>query len=162
MPTKSTNQAFRCSIAPEHSCAVLRIGWRQFPTNVVDTSRDGFTIRCSPPIAARLEGKRARLTFRSETWEIEPYRSYSESDDSKQIGCRRIRDLTRVKEPKTSLLSLWGPRISASNDPGLLMFLLVVFIIACVSMPGLGDKLGTAPRIRSGIGEVTQIFRSDR
>ncbi len=161
--TQKRRAAFRCAVAPDHSNAVLILGRRKFAINVLATSRDGYTLRCSEKIASKFAvNSKARLVFRGETWEISRKSLYNESKDVVHLGCKRVRDLTKTKEPKTSIFASLVPRNSLSNDPALLMYLLVAFMVACVSLPGLGNQLGTAPKIQKGIKaiakEVGELF----
>ncbi len=153
--SQSRKGAFRCSIAPEHSSAELRIGRRKYAVNVLDTSRDGFTLRCSNKVANAWGERNVRLNFRGDTWEIRRMSSYNESSEAVHVGCKRLRELTKIEEPTSGLWSLFTPKLnSTTNDPTFLMFLIVAFLFACVSLPGLGDKLGTAPKIRSGVEAI--------
>lgn len=147
--------AFRCAIAPEHSAAQLRIGRRKFQVNVLDTSRDSFTIRCSTRIASKIQrGSVVRLEFRGEKWTIERESLYNESAEFAHVGCRRVQDITPIRAPRSSLFPSLLPRFSTTNDPALMMYLLIAFMVACVSLPGLGDSIGTAPRIRDGLKAI--------
>lgn len=151
--------AFRCAVAPEYSKGTLAVGYTKFAINVLDTSRDGYTLRCPARVASKLKpGKLARLVFRGETWEVERNSLYNESTDFIHLGCTRVRELTRIKQPKSSMFAALAPRITLSSDPGLLMFLLIAFMVAVVSLPGLGNKLGTAPKIQKGISEIAKGF----
>lgn len=160
---KKRRKAFRCAIAPEHSQAVLRVGSRKHAINVLDTSRDGFTLRCPARLAKHFKaGGDAKLIFRGEVWAVRRISLYNESSDFVHIGCERIQDVTRVKAPKSSFLAAMTPRFATSSDPTFLMFLVVALIIAVVSLPGIGDRLGTAKKINRGIksvaNEVDDIF----
>ncbi len=44
-------------------------------------------------------------------------------------------------------------------DPAFLMFMMIVFLIMCVTLPGIGDKLGTAPKVRSGVHCVLDVIK---
>lgn len=157
--TQKRRSAFRCAVAPEYSKGILSVGISKYAINVLDTSRDGYTIRCPARVGSKLKpGKTARLAFRGETWEVDRNSLYNESKDYIHLGCTRVRELTRIKPPKTSMFAALAPRISLSSDPGFLMFLLIAFMVAVVSLPGLGNKLGTAPRIQKGISEIAKGF----
>ncbi|GAB5405089.1 MAG: hypothetical protein Aurels2KO_33200 [Aureliella sp.] len=158
--TLKRRSAFRCAVAPEYSKGVLIVGRRKFAINVLDTSRDGYTLRCTAKIAEKFSaGSKARLVFRGETWEIARKSLYNESNDVVHLGCTRIRDLTRTKEPRASIFAALVPQNALSSDPALLMFLLIAFMVACVSLPGLGNQLGTAPRIQKGINTIVKEVR---
>ena len=87
--------------------------------------------------------------------------SFSKVGDSCHVYFDRIRERTKIKVPRASfdyLLPKYDPRA----DPELLLFLTLALIVSVVSLPGIGDQLGTAPKVRKGVNavwkEVTRFF----
>ena len=151
--------AFRCAIAPENSAAKLKVGGKQYDVSVLDTSRSGFTISLPSKQANRLDGKKAlELRFRDEQWEVAKQSAYNESPAVTHVGLHRVRDLTKIEEP-----SSWGftllPKFASNTDPFFLLYLMVAFLVACICLPGVGDSLGTAPKVRKGIHSVLDSVR---
>ena len=152
--------AYRCSVAPENSAAKLKIGHKFYDINVVDTSRNGFTVRVSNRTFGKLrEGSKYVLRHAGETWLVSKQSHYNETDKSTQVGFARLQDLTPVEKPKTSLLQVFSSKAHGSSDPAFLLYLMLAFLFACVALPGMGDNLGTAPRIRDGIREIMTIIQ---
>ncbi|MCA9130135.1 MAG: hypothetical protein KDB22_23770 [Planctomycetales bacterium] len=153
-------KAFRCSIAPEFSTARLRIRNRYYDVKVLDTSRDGFTIRLPCKAAGRLRSNSlVELWFRKEHWQLRVRSQYRSNDDFTNIGFERVRELTKVKIP-----SSWGysliPRFSTNTDPALVMYFMLAIIFVSLALPGVGENLGTAKYIRSGVHSLVQTIKS--
>jgi hypothetical protein len=36
---------------------------------------------------------------------------------------------------------------------------MVAFIFSCIALPGLGDQIGTAPKVKKGIHSVLDAFK---
>jgi hypothetical protein len=81
----------------------------------------------------------------------------TEQEQNGIVVLERIAELTPVKMPSpwTTLFSL---QISRNTDPKFLLALMVAFIVVCLALPGIGDKLGTAPRIKNGVGTFLRAF----
>jgi hypothetical protein len=148
--------AFRCRIPPENSAAKLKFGRRLVNVCVLDTSRSGFSVRLPNKIARKLNNrKRAVLYFAGEKWEVTAKSSYTGTDDFTVVGLSRIRELTKIDQPAS-----WGftflPKTNLQNDPAFLMYLMLAFVVAVICLPGVGDNLGTAPKVRKGLNNVVQ------
>ncbi len=140
-------KAYRCVVAPENSAALLTVGSRSLKVNVLDTSRDGFTIRIANHDLDRVtKAQKLVLRFAEERWEVNRCGAYIEGGKCTQLSLVRVRETTRVKQPGG-----WSwvlvPQFSGQKDPTLLLGLLVAFLIACVCLPGIGDQIGTAPKV---------------
>jgi hypothetical protein len=146
--------AFRCTVLPEQSAASLRVGMSRRRVRVTDTSRDAFTLDVDYATFRRLkEGCRATLEFQGETWEVECTATFQLIDEQYHVSMARIRDRTRVRGPKTTFWSLL-PTTNAASSPALPLALLLSFFFACVALPGMGDSLGTAPKIRKVVQDI--------
>lgn len=147
---------YRCCIAAENSAGKLKIGGRLFDVCVVDTSRTEFGIRVPNAVAKRLKGKRRpQLLYAGETWEVEPTTRFSEDSQYTQLGLARIRDLTKIPMPRSWPFSAFH-NPATQSDPTFLAFLIVAFLVAVLCLPGIGDSLGTAPRVRDAIESVVE------
>ncbi len=143
--------AYRCTVVPECSEGQLKAGWYSFPVRVIDTSREAFTLEVKPQAFRRLkEGARATLDFNDEMWEVECTAVFQLANGQYSVSMARVKDLTKIRGPRASLSSML-PVPNPTADPVLPLALLVAFLFACVALPGMGDRLGTAPKIRSAI-----------
>lgn len=148
--------AYRCTVVPEQSAANLRLGWKNYSTRVIDTSRDAFTLEVDARVFQKVkEGTRGVLEYHGEVWDVECVAVFRLMDDQFHITMLRRNDRTHVRVPKSSLWAIL-PRPNNETDPVLPLALLVSFLFACVALPGMGDSLGTAPKIRKAIQDVWQ------
>lgn len=146
--------AFRCTVVPEQSAGHMRLGRRRHEVRVIDTSRDAFTLEVSAATFSRVkEGSRAVLQYNGETWDVECTAVFRMICDRYHVSMARVNDRTSVRRPKASFWSLL-PLVNGGTDPVLPLALLISFLLACVALPGMGDSLGTAPKIRKAVQEV--------
>ncbi len=150
--------AFRCPVAPEKAGAQLKIGHKLHLVAVLDTSRDGFTLRADEGTASKLkDGGQYVLYFAGEIWEVRKESHYEDGGDI-LIGLRRLQEISKVKAP--SSWNWFSYQRKVQSDPALLLYLMLMFLFACIALPGMGDSLGTAPRIKSGIHVVIDSISS--
>ena len=147
--------AFRCTVAPENSAAKLKLGYRLHNVWVMNTSRDGFCVRAPNALAKRItERKRPVLIFGGERWIVQLKSRYSDSSKFTNIGFARVREVMPNQQGPTGWSFALMPRSSPKQDPTFLVFLMIAFALAVISLPGLGDSLGTAPKVRTMIQSV--------
>ncbi len=148
------DHAFRCAVPAEHGEAWLVVGWHRHPVRVTELSRNGFTIQVRNKTYAKCrEGKKALLHYQGEIWEVVCTSTFRMVDDYAEISLHRLADRTKVRGPRSSLCSLL-PIANVTADPVLPLALLVSFLFACLALPGMGDSLGTAPKIRKVVQDV--------
>ncbi len=139
--------AYRCVIAPENSAARLCVGAKSLPVSVLDTSRDGFTVRIANQELKRIQSARIlQLHFAGERWEVDRIGTFKACTEFTQLTLSRVRELTRIKQPN-GFCWVFVPQFSGQKDPTLLLGLLVAFLLACICLPGIGDQIGTAPKV---------------
>lgn len=154
---KSVNVAYRCVVAFENSAGELRLKNKKYPVTLLDTSRDGFTVRVSKSLGKKIQAERTcQLSYSGELWEVTCNGTYSEIENQTDIDFLRVQELTKIKQPRLggATAGLFSPQ----QDPTLLLGLLVGFLIACISLPGIGDQLGTAPRISKTVKSFWNKF----
>lgn len=143
--------AYKCAIAPENSAAELRVGSKSYAVAVLDASREGFTIRVPNAILGRIRKKPiCRLEFASELTEVSCESEFADCSEFTNLGLRRIRDLTKFKMPSGFQFS-FGSMFSLQQDPTLLLGLMIAFLLACFCLPGIGDQVGTAPKVSRAV-----------
>lgn len=157
MTYENPTSAFRCTVVPEQSSGRLRLGWQRHQIRVLDTSRDAFTLQVSAETFGKLrEGSRAILDYHDEVWDVECTAVFRLLDDRFHVSMSRLRDRTAIRGPKSSSLSALLPS-GGTADPVLPLALLISFLLACVALPGMGDSLGTAPKIRKAVQDVWRM-----
>lgn len=149
--SSNARKEYRCCIADENSAGKLKIGRKWYSACVLDTSATGFGVRVPNSVAKRVQEQQSCvLDFSDEQWEVEV--RYRRTDDSQftDLGFERTRELTRYPLPNS-----WSyysrPNSNVQGDPAFLGFLVLAFLTAIVCLPGIGDTLGTAPRLKSAV-----------
>ena len=143
--------AYKCAIATENSAAELRVGTKSYSISVLDASRDGFTIRVPDTILHRIRSKAfCRLEFASELSEVACESEFADTPGFTNVGLKRVRDLTRIKMPSGFQFS-FGSMFSLQQDPTFLLGLMIAFLLACFCLPGIGDQIGTAPKVSRAV-----------
>ena len=149
--------AFRCAVAPENAAAKLKIGFSKYDVAVLDTSRSGFSVKMPTKIAKKIrEGDQCVLLYNDEVWEVQKEAQFASGKKSVNVGFSKVSDLTKIETPKGSIVA--SNKGFSAADPSFLMYLMLAFIFVCLAMPGLGDNLGTAPKIRFGIQTIWEII----
>lgn len=155
----STNahQEFRCCIAAENSAARLKIAGIWHKVCVLNVSRTGYRIRLPNSVAKKLRGGRAPvLDFADEQWQVEVQSRYSDGNMFTELGLSRKKELTRYKVP-SSWSFLLPNSLNVNSDPAFLGFLVLAFLAAVLCLPGIGDSLGTAPKVRDIVQTVIRF-----
>lgn len=140
---------FRCPIMNGRCEATIRIGRRNVPSEVQETSIDGFTIIVAPKFGSRLKvGRPWILEHDGSKTEVHPLWFFNTPDGNIQLGLRRLRDLTPPDNDRNSLLIRFGgakfhdPSFSAAAYGGI-----VLALFCLMALPGWGDHMGTSDRI---------------
>jgi hypothetical protein len=144
---------YRCPVHEDHAEAVLCSRRRRLKVLVQETSIDGFTVLVKPQDADRLSiGRPWVLEYSGARVEVHGQWFFNSPDGHVQMGLRRLRDLTQPGNSTTSLFSRY--KHTSIHDLGFsgviyAAILLAVFLV--LALPGIGDALGTAPKIESAV-----------
>lgn len=152
---------FRCPVQGDHSRAVIQIGRRRIPAVLQETSIDGFTLTVTPKYASSLRmGRPWLLRTYSEKTEVHAEWLFHAPSGQVQLGVRRLRDLTPAEQARSGwrFRLPFGPRSLHTNTPELIFAALVATIFVILSLPGVGEQLGTAPRIRAAVEGVVETL----
>lgn len=162
MPVQS-QRFFRCRVAEEQSLGCLRIGRIRLRVHVDEKSIDGFTIRMTDDDLARLRFRKKEWVLEqlSEQSSVRPEWFLNHADGVVQLGLRRIADLTPpppVPSGLAALFSLKGIGACLSSCCEIWLGCAALLLLAILTLPGMGDYLGTAPRIRQGSSLIVRSF----
>jgi len=154
VPTKKHEKVYRCKVV-ENTKATLQVGRSLLKVEVRETFGSGFTLGVAPKLAKRIKsGRRYQLRYDDRRIEVHA-RGYVESQKGE---FRLLVDIIHEYEPKERwafrLPFTKGRRIM-THDLGISSgaayggFVLILF--CALSLPGIGDKLGTATRIEAAL-----------
>ena len=144
---------YRCPVHEDQAEAVLCSRRRRLKVRVQETSIDGFTVLVKPHDASRLTiGCPWVLEYEGTRVEVHGQWIFNSPDGHLQMGLRRLRDLTNPENTRVAILSRGQTR--SGNGEGLsgLVYTGMLFaVFLLLAMPGVGDALGTAPKIESAV-----------
>ncbi|MDC0288051.1 hypothetical protein OAM37_04680 [bacterium] len=144
---------YRCPVHEDHAEAVLCSRRRRLDVLVQETSIDGFTVLVKPQDADRLAiGRPWVLEYSGARVEVHGQWFFNSPDGHVQMGLRRLRDLTKTGASSQSFLfRLRPPAIHDLGFSGVIYSGLLLAVFLVLAMPGIGDALGTAPKIESAV-----------
>ena len=151
--TAEAPEFFRCPVQSGHGDAEITAGRRKCQAVMQEQSIDGYTVLVKPKDAAKLRvGKPWKLDYDGAILEVHPQWFFNSPDGHVQIALRRLRDLTPAPPIGKSWLVRFGGR--RYEDPSLAAIAFggfVLFLFSLMSLPGLGDRLGTSKRIQNSV-----------
>ncbi|MDM4016644.1 hypothetical protein [Roseiconus lacunae] len=169
VPSTAQEKVYRCKVVGD-AAATLHVGARKLNVQVRETCGGGFTLGLDPKQVKKIRlGARYEMHYDDRRLLVAP-----EVFTQAVQGEPRLRVLTvREYEPKKR----WAFRLPFSKGQRIVKhegtigstaayggFVLVLFCV--MALPGVGDKLGTAPRIEAALnimarnfGDVFESFR---
>lgn len=159
---ENVSSFFRCPVQSECAQATLHVARTKIPANLQEQSIDGFTVTVDAAMAPKLRfGKAWVLTTNDDRVQVHPEWIFHALNGDVQMALRRMKDLNEIVHPSGG----WNPfryrtesRQRGQGSRNEIAFAgVLVFIFAVLSLPGLGDAVGTAPHIQKTAGEVGQM-----
>jgi hypothetical protein len=149
---------FRCPVQAEDSKAMIIIRRTKIPAVVQDKSIDGFSVLVSPKHVDKLKvGPQWVLKSKGEVTEVWAQWMFHSPDGHAQLGLRRLRDVTPQNHGS------WFPTIFSyrkhTTNPELLLAATVLTGFLALSLPGVGDQLGTSGKIQTGLQIFCEVVR---
>lgn len=169
LPTTGQEKVYRCKVVGD-AAAILQVGSKHVNCHVRETSGSGFTVGLEQKLAKKIKlGQKIELRYEDRRILVMA-KAFVESV---QGEARLMIETIREFEPKER----WAFRLPFSRGSRVINhesgissgaayggFVLVIFCV--MSLPGIGDKLGTAPRIETALkmmgrnfADVVQTFR---
>lgn len=159
---ENVGKFFRCPVQSDCAAATLRVAGKRVPVKLQEQSIDGFTVTVDAATAEKLRfGKPWVLITKDDRVEVHPEWIFHAPNGDIQMALRRMKDLNEIATPS----SRWNPfakrigsRQCGQGATSEIAFAgVLVFVFAVLSLPGLGDAVGTAPHIQKTAGEMSQM-----
>jgi hypothetical protein len=145
---------FRCQVSEDQAAGLLVLGRKRISVTVAEKSIDGFSILLTEDDVSVLQLKKVWiLEHQGERSVVHPEWFLNHASGKIQMGLRRIGDVTPApKNPNgfslaESIRSL-SRRIAGCAE--IWLGAAASALLLLLTMPGFGDRLGTAPHIREG------------
>jgi len=159
-PNEGRDNTFRCRVDGDGR-AVLKAGGRNVPVNVRETFGAGFTLAMKPKFAKRLRcGDRYELRYENRRIEVVARSFSAPIDGESRLNVGTVREYEPKERWAFRLPFCRGRRISMHySDTHAAAYGGFVLVLFCVmALPGIGEALGTAPRIQSAIRMLQRNF----
>lgn len=156
-----SNEFYRCQVSSEQAKATIWTGGRKIPATLRETAIDGFTIIVAGKYARWLRlGCAWTMKARGERNRVHAEWIFHANGQDVQIGLRRLEEVLDSNEPKGGFRTYFGrSSLSSYSDyAGLALAGLSMTIFLLLSLPGVGDRLGTAPIIQQVARSIMNII----
>ncbi|WP_068133503.1 hypothetical protein [Roseimaritima ulvae] len=160
--TAQTAGFFRCPVQPDLAKATIRVGRQSVIATLQEQSIDGFTLLVEPKHALKLQvGVPWVLITDSERLKVRAEWMFHAENGKVQLAVRRLEDLRKAEDSDRHSWAMFTRRVRGSGESGgneIAFAGIVLFLFIALSMPGLGDRLGTAPRIQAAVEGLINGF----
>lgn len=154
--------AYRCKIVESQSGAWLKLGSKKKQVQVVEQSRDTFTVRVSRTLAQKVRvGTELRFFYQDMLWSVLCKHKWIGQNDLVDVELEPIRELITPKLEKSSWFNRSTPLASTTPLDGTLAAVFLGTIVLCVLiMPAWGGQWGTSKLICDGVSSVWNALGS--
>jgi hypothetical protein len=159
--------SYRCKISRGNTKALLRLGWHKYKVDVVEISRDSFSVRVPTKIANQVAvGGKSKLLYQEMLWSVLCTHKWINNEKQTDLEFKQIAELTKPKIDKGPLKSgVKGVR-AVQSDNSLPIAFGVATIMAILIMPAWGGQWGTSDAIctavRAAWGAIGQLVTGAR
>ena len=160
-PQNSLHDAARFAVSEDCSGAMVRFGWRSTAIQVLEISRDGFTLAANASLGNYLKkGRSVQLDYRGESSLVTLESLTGPDTHEDRIHVVRLCDVTKTKVPSSSGLSfLRGNSKVQPQDPTLPIGVVFGILLILLITPGWGDDLGTSVYLTDFIQALVSSIR---
>lgn len=159
VPSAEADSTYRCKVVGE-SNAKLSIAGKRFDVHIREKSGSGFTIGLTEKLASRLKcGKLYELRYDDRRLLVKAEEFTGTSEDERRLQVSTAKEYDPVERWAFRLPFTSGSKVSShdsviNSTAAYGGFVLVLFCV--MALPGLGDTLGTAPRINNAINLLSK------
>jgi hypothetical protein len=154
--------AYKCKIFGPNSKAWLWLGIRRHFVEVVEQSREAFTVRTTAKLAAKIKvGGTFKLLYQEMLWSVGCRNKWMNNEGGVDIEVEPLEELTPTKIVRGSILHR-SPHVSTSGpmDGTLAFFLIALIIVGVLIVPAWGGQWGTSKLICDGVNTVWKTLAS--
>ncbi|AMV30951.1 hypothetical protein VN12_02470 [Pirellula sp. SH-Sr6A] len=154
--------AYRCKIADTQSGAWLKLGSRKKPVQVVEQSRDMFTVRVSRSLAQKVRvGGEFRFFYQDMLWSVLCKHKWISQNELVDLEFEPLRELTAPKIQKDGWFGRSTPLASTTPlDGTLAVVFLGTILLSILIMPAWGGQWGTSKLICDAVTSVWKALAS--
>jgi len=154
--SNGVSDAYRCKIFRPNSRAWLKLGTRRRLVEVIEQSRDTFTVQINSGIAKKIEvGREFRLLYQDMLWSVLCRQKWVNREGLVDVEFEPIAELTPPEMPRVSLIH--RSKTVSTNQPidtTLAVMILCSVILFILIVPAWGGQWGTSKVICDSITNV--------
>lgn len=160
MNAESTS--YKCKIFRPNSKAWIKSKTKRREVEVVEQSRDSFTVRTTANIASKIRvGGKFRLLYQEMLWSVGCKNKWLNDEGGIDIEVEPLEELTPPKIVQGGILQRSSNvSTSAPMDGTLAFFLIALVIVGVLIMPAWGGQWGTSQLICDGVNTVWKTLAS--
>lgn len=163
VPTQVQAKTYRCKVFGD-SAATLIVNRKALKVDVREKAGNGFTLGINPKLAKKIKtGSQYTLQYDDRRIDIiaEAFVETVQGETRLRVGT--IREFEPKERWAFRLPFMKGNRVFAPDcgiDNGTVYAGFVLILFCVMSLPGIGDQLGTAPRIETALDVVGRNLTS--
>ena len=147
-----TSPSYRCKVSSANSLASLRLGWKSYPVQVFEMSRDSFSVRVPEAIAKRVSvGSKPKLFYQEMLWRVLCTQKWVGENDLVDLEFQQVAELTPPKIVSSPVGGSAGRVHAIQRDSSLTVATGVALILTVLIMPAWGGQWGTSDAICTAI-----------
>ncbi len=155
-------QSYRCKVSAGNTRGTLQVGMRRFSVEVLEMSRDSFSVRAPAAVANKVVvGKKSKLLYQEMLWSV--LCTHKWIGESNRVDLE-FKQLDELIEPKLNRAPLSGKptQLAARDqtDSTLPAAMLGAFILAILIMPAWGGQWGTSDKLCSLVSTTWSALSS--
>jgi hypothetical protein len=152
---KDTSPAYRCKVSSGNSHASLQLGWKSYPVQVFEMSRDSFSVRVPVAIAKRVSiGSKPKLLYQEMLWQVLCTQKWPGENQLIDLEFQQLAELTPPKVA-SQLVGGAARQVQAiPRDSTLTVALVAALILMVLIMPAWGGQWGTSDAICTAVQTV--------
>jgi len=152
---KDITPSYRCKVSAGNSRASLKLGLKSYPVQVVEMSRDSFSVRVPVRIANRVKvGSKPKLLYQEMLWRVLCIQKWGGENQLVNLEFQHVAELTPLKIVNQSVGGSAGPVRAIPRDSTLKVATGAALILMVLIMPAWGGQWGTSDAICNAVQTV--------
>lgn len=149
-----TTPSYRCKVQQGNMKATLRLGRRSFKVQVVEMSRDTFSVRVPANVGSKVTvGSKSKLFYQDMLWSVLCTQKWIGESGELDIEFQQLEELTPLTISKTSYWTT-SKQVRTIGDGTLPVTLIGAFILVILIMPAWGGEWGTSDAICNAVNST--------
>lgn len=148
--------SYRCKVSLGNSRGSLRMGWKRFNVDILELSRDSFSVRVPSSLAKNIVvGSTSKLFYQDMLWSVLCTHKWIGQSNQVDVEFQQLAELTPPKMRKAPLCGN-ARQVAAigQTDPTLPVAMLGAFILTVLILPAWGGQWGTSERMCSAVSST--------